>query len=150
MATPVGPPAPAPRRNHALWIGPLLALTGTISYFTVFVRWPALRDVPWVNLPLAALGAIVTLVGARQAFRRGAGRGGRALAAVSLVLGVLPAGMFAAYVFVLSSLLPEPSAATLALAEAPEFALPDHRGDIVRLSELRGRKVVLTFYRGHW
>lgn len=29
---------------------------------------------------------------------------------------------------------------------APDFEVKDHRGNIVRLSDLRGRKVVLWFY----
>lgn len=29
---------------------------------------------------------------------------------------------------------------------APDFALTDHEGETVRLSELRGRRVVLWFY----
>ncbi len=34
---------------------------------------------------------------------------------------------------------------------APDFALPDSRGRIVRLSDALARgPVVLTFYRGHW
>jgi len=33
---------------------------------------------------------------------------------------------------------------------APEFRLPDQNGRIVRLSEARGHKVVLVFYRGYW
>ena len=139
----------APRRNHALWLGPLLSLAGVISYYTVFVRWPVLRDVPWVNLPLATAGAVVAFVGARRAFHR-TGWARRALGVLSLALALLPAGFLAAYVFVISSMMPAPSAATLALVEAPDFSLADHRGRIVTLSELRGRKVVLTFYRGHW
>ena len=31
-------------------------------------------------------------------------------------------------------------------ATAPEFTLPDHRGNDVSLADLRGRKVVLAFY----
>jgi peroxiredoxin Q/BCP len=31
-------------------------------------------------------------------------------------------------------------------APAPDFTLPDHNGDSVRLSDLRGRRVVLYFY----
>ncbi len=31
-------------------------------------------------------------------------------------------------------------------AQAPDFAVLDHNGDEVRLSELRGRKVLLWFY----
>jgi hypothetical protein len=35
--------------------------------------------------------------------------------------------------------------------EAPDFALQDTRGRIVRLAELSARSlVVLTFFRGHW
>ena len=33
---------------------------------------------------------------------------------------------------------------------APDFTLLDRTGEPVALSELRGRKVVLVFYRGHW
>ena len=29
---------------------------------------------------------------------------------------------------------------------APEFQLPDHHGNLVRLRDLRGKKVVLWFY----
>ena len=31
-------------------------------------------------------------------------------------------------------------------AHAPDFAVPDHHGQQVRLSDLRGRKVLLWFY----
>ncbi|MDT8340860.1 MAG: redoxin domain-containing protein [Longimicrobiales bacterium] len=35
--------------------------------------------------------------------------------------------------------------------EAPDFALESYGGDVVRLSDYRGRKaVILVFYRGHW
>jgi len=64
------------RRNHAIWLGPIVTFAGAVSYFLYFARFPSLRDVPWVNLPIVA-------------------------------------------------------------------------GD-VRLSDLRGRKVVLVFYRGFW
>lgn len=33
-------------------------------------------------------------------------------------------------------------------AQAPEFALPDEKGNVVRLSDLRGRNVILVFYPG--
>jgi len=29
---------------------------------------------------------------------------------------------------------------------APDFAIPDHHGNTVRLEDLRGRKIVLFFY----
>ena len=40
---------------------------------------------------------------------------------------------------------------TLAIGKkAPDFDLPRDGGGTLNLSGLRGRKVVLTFYRGHW
>ncbi|PYQ51967.1 MAG: hypothetical protein DMF59_06180 [Acidobacteria bacterium] len=34
--------------------------------------------------------------------------------------------------------------------QAPDVTLPDQNGKAVRLSETRGHKVVLVFYRGYW
>lgn len=33
---------------------------------------------------------------------------------------------------------------------APDFSLASRTGERVTLSELRGRRIVLVFYRGHW
>ncbi len=33
---------------------------------------------------------------------------------------------------------------------APDFTLLDRHGEPVTLSDLRGRRIVLVFYRGHW
>ena len=33
---------------------------------------------------------------------------------------------------------------------APDFSLQSLKGESVRLSELRGSKVIMIFYRGHW
>lgn len=33
---------------------------------------------------------------------------------------------------------------------APDFALPDASGHLVRLSSFRGQDVLLDFYRGYW
>ena len=56
------------RRNHAAWIGPLVVFTGAVSYFLVFVRFPTVRDVPWVNLPWVAIGLVISFVGLRGNF----------------------------------------------------------------------------------
>lgn len=34
--------------------------------------------------------------------------------------------------------------------KAPDFALPSANGKTVRLSDLRGHKVLIDFYRGYW
>jgi len=137
------------RRNHYVWIGLVVTFVSAVSYFTLFSRVPALRDFPWVNLPLVVLGVALSAVGARRAFASpGAWRkvAGSGALAVSALLGAL----FCGYVFFLSYLLPEPTALTMQLDRAPDVTLLDHRGRPVGLDSLRGRKVVLTFYRGHW
>jgi peroxiredoxin len=34
--------------------------------------------------------------------------------------------------------------------EAPDFELPSHLGDNVRLSQMRGKNVVIAFYPASW
>jgi hypothetical protein len=139
---------PATRRNHALWLGPLLAVAGVLTYFTVFVRWPPVRDVPWVNLPLVALGIAVSVRGlgrawARRGWRRASGLAG---VTVSSALGVL----LTWYCFAFSYRLP---AAALALdvgAPVPAVTLTDHIGRPVDLARAATRPLVLVFYRGFW
>jgi cytochrome oxidase Cu insertion factor (SCO1/SenC/PrrC family) len=44
-------------------------------------------------------------------------------------------------------------AAPMAVAvgqEAPDFTAPDSNGEPLTLSSLRGRPVLLKFFRGHW
>jgi hypothetical protein len=137
-------------RNHALWLGPLLALAGVVSYFTLFVRWPALRDFPWVNLPVALAGVGLSALAAWRAFFRSERYRGKILGSGGLVLSLGLGTLFCFYIFFFSYMLPEPQEATLVLAAAPDVALTDQDGGTVRLAELRGKKVVLTFYRGHW
>jgi hypothetical protein len=138
------------RRNHALWLGPLLTFAGGVTYFTTFARWAPLRDFPWVNLPLVLGGLLLSAAGLRRAWRTAPRRRTRALAVAGCAGSGLLATLFCLYVFALSYALPAPGARTLALEQAPDFALLDQRGESVRLSALRGRKVVLTFYRGFW
>lgn len=46
--------------------------------------------------------------------------------------------------------LPKPQTASAEGKEAPDFSLPDQEGREVKLSSLRGHRVVLIFYRGYW
>ncbi len=139
----------AMKRNHLIWIGPLVAFAAVVSYFEVFARFPALRDFPWVNLPLVVLGAALSALGVRRAFGRSLFRG-KTLAAVGLALSLLITAAFFAYVFWLTYFLPPPSDTTLGLVEAPDFRLAASTGETVRLSDFEGRKVALVFYRGFW
>ncbi len=138
------------KRNHLIWIGPLVAFAGLVSYFMVFARFAALRDFPWLNLPLVILGAVLSAVGAWRAFGRPEVFRGKVLGSLGLALSLSLASLFCAYVFWITYQVPAPSETALALVEAPGFALTSNAGETVRLSDFAGRKVVLVFYRGFW
>jgi len=131
-----------PRRNHAAWVGPLLSLAGLLSYFTVAVRFPDLRDVPVLNLTvvLAGLALSVWAVLPRRSLWSVAGLAVSAVAAAALF----------GYVFVLSEQLPATAEVVPVGAPAPPFTLPDGEGRSVSLADFAGERVVLVFYRGFW
>lgn len=141
---------PARRRNHAIWLGPAVTFCGAVSYFTVFVTYPALRDFPWVNLPVVLLGVALSALGLWRAFRRSPVFGGKRLGAAGFALSLILGGLFVFYIFSFTYRLPAPGAMSRTLTDVQDFTLNDHSGQPVRLGELRGRKVVLIFYRGHW
>lgn len=144
------PPGPARRRNHAIWLGPAVTFCGAVSYFTVFVGYPTLRDFPWVNLPLVLVGVALSALGLWRAFRRSSVFRGKYLGTVGFAVSLFLGGLFFFYVFAYSYRLPGPTPTSRALIDVQDFALTDHGGKPFRLGELRGRKVVLVFYRGHW
>jgi hypothetical protein len=141
---------PRRRRNHALWLGPLVTLAGALSYFVFFARFPALRDVPWINLAAVAGGVGWSSVALWRAWARPECCRGRRLGVASVAGSVLLAAGFGAYVFVLSYGLPAPTPRALDLVQAPEFSLGDQDGREITLAGLRDRKIVLVFYRGYW
>jgi len=142
--------AERPPRNHALWLGPLVAFGGMVSYFQFFVRFPTLRDFPWVNLPLVLIGIALSLGGFWGAYVRGSRWPVKLAASLGLALSLLFGGFLIAYVFGISNSLPSTTLITRSLEQAPDFALEDSAGRVHRLSDYRGSKVVLVFYRGHW
>mgnify|MGYP003640538331 CR=1 FL=1 len=131
------------------WLGPLLTFVAFVSYFLVFARFPATRDVPWISLPLIILGFVLTVLGLRKNWAS-AGRWSRLFQSTGVVVSFFFLALFLAYVFVISYQVPEPTPQTLALKQAPGFELTDANGQTVRLDDYRGKLVVLTFYRGHW
>ena len=138
------------RWNHWAWIGPLLTFAAVVSYFLYFSRFPALRDFPWVNLPLAALGLLASAVAVWRAFARREEWRGRILAPLGLGLSMAFAGFLVGYVFFLSNQVPAPTETSVGLTAVPDLTLTDQNGRAVRLTDFRGRKLVLTFYRGYW
>ncbi len=49
-----------------------------------------------------------------------------------------------------AQVLPKPQIASAQGKRAPNFALQDQDGKTVRLSSLRGQRVLLVFFRGTW
>jgi uncharacterized membrane protein len=129
-------------KNHLIWIGVLVSLVGLISYFTVFARFPATRDIPWVNLPLVFVGLVLSLLAVR--------RRASIFSVTGLLLSAACAVLLSGYVFILSEQLPEVERVVALGAEAPAFTLIDDTGSAVSLADFRGAPVVLVFYRGFW
>ena len=46
--------------------------------------------------------------------------------------------------------LPRPQTTSAEGKPAPNFALKDQHGKTVRLAAMRGKRVLLIFYRGYW
>lgn len=136
------------RRNHALWLAPLLAVFGLVSYYALFARWPITRDVPWANFAILALAFGLSLVGLRRAWPRGLWR--RIAGVASLAVCTLLPAFLAFYTWSLSYGLPDAEGALAVGETVPAARLLDQTGREVDLeSEARG-SMLLVFYRGHW
>ena len=136
--------------KHVVWMGLLITLVGFLSYFLYFYQFPATRDFPVVNLPIVALGVAFTASGCWSVFKHGHRSLGKALAGLSLLLSLGVGGLLIFYVFYYSYQLPASVGAPALETAAPDFTLLDQSGKEVSLSELRGKKVIIDFYRGNW
>ena len=130
------------KRNHAAWIGPLVALIGLITYFTVAVRFPDLRDSAIVNLVMVVGGAAIAAWGL---LRRSNWKSW-----IGLGMAVFFASLLFGYVFVLSNQLPSADTAVAVGSTAPPLELPDQTGRAVSLDAFKGERVLVVFYRGFW
>ena len=117
-----------------------VALAGAIGYFSL-LRIPTIRN--HFGLALAALGVSVLLPVLAVSLRGGL------LPIVALAIAVLLFGGGAFFHFWYSRL---PTGVKVVVGQpAPDFTLPDARGQAVTLSSFKGQKtVVLVFYRGYW
>jgi hypothetical protein len=138
--------------NAFVWAGFGVSLLAFLSYYMVFIRWPATRDVPWANLLLFFVGGVFLGIGLNRAYREPGRYRGKISGAVLGALSLLVCGLFCYLNFSLAKDLPSANAGLHAGQQAPGFALSDANGKPVRLSELlkNNRAVVLIFYRGYW
>jgi hypothetical protein len=86
--------------NWAVWTGASLVFLGVISYPLFFVRFPALRDFPWANLPMVALGLVLLALGLVRAFRRSDLFRGKIFGSVLAVLALAFSGFFLYGIFI--------------------------------------------------
>jgi hypothetical protein len=142
------------KRNLAAWLGLVLGLLGVVGFFAGIVsgfgpRTPTLRDTALPSLILIGLGLGLSAIGIRRAVGRHPTHRGRILAPLLGALNLAVATLFILMLYPFAT-LPEAMAAPAVGSAAPNFRLGDHTGAPLELAALRGKNVVLVFYRGHW
>jgi hypothetical protein len=120
---------------------PLLAIGGFVAYFLVTTRLGIYRSVPWEYLAVIAAGAGL-----------GAWRLARAPGLASGLSALLSAGVlgFALWYLLGYSMYAAREERPRAGDRFPDFTLADSTGGSFHLGELRGKRVLLLFYRGDW
>ncbi|MGA2098779.1 MAG: hypothetical protein ABSH39_20995 [Candidatus Acidiferrum sp.] len=155
--------------NWAVWTGTSLVFLGVISYPLFFVRFPALRDFPWANLPMIALGLVLLALGLVRAFRYSDLFRGKIFGSVLAVLALAFSGFFLYGIFIgARHVLPPSHGAPQVGQTAPDFTLPDSQNHPVSLTGTLNSRftpdsatraatsaastagVILIFYRGYW
>ena len=135
------------RFNWPLWTGFVLSVAAFVTYFAIFVRFPVMRDVPWLTFFLFAGAITLLIIGLRRASAR------RPLAWIVAILGTLIAAFFC-FCIVEGRQLPASEGAPGLGAKAPEFVLLDTNRKPVALQQLLtapgAKGVILIFYRGYW
>ena len=134
--------------NHFLWLGPLIAVPGFLSYFAFFSRWPVFRDTAWLNFSILAAALVISAVGLGRAWTRG---GWRRLAGIgsTLVSGGFGA-VLVAYVFFISYQLPTTEGVTAEGEPIPAVTLTSYDGKQINVAEAGQDSAILVFYRGFW
>jgi hypothetical protein len=141
------------RRNGAAWLGLGLGLLGLVSYFALLGLGIGgaksfLRDSALIHLVLVGVGLGCSVVGIRNALERATHRG-RVAAPLLGVLNLGVAVFFLVFLFRFSA-LPDADEVPQVGRAAPDFTLTDDTGQPLQLAALRGKNVLLVFYRGYW
>lgn len=140
-------PGSEQRFNHALWIAPLVAVFGFISYMTLSIRWAVLRDPPWANYALMLVGFGLAV----SAVKRARGRAVRHQALSWLLLPIAPVLLFMLYSYCNEgSVLPPPQTGLVVGDAVPDLRLLDEAGVEVSLKALSEQTTLVIFFRGDW
>lgn len=141
-------PSGAPPRNHALWLAPLVAVAGLLSYFTFFSRWAIFRDHPVANLLILGVAVAWSISGARRAWPSGGLS--RAVGIFGVFVSSALTLLLLYYCYVLSYQLPSAELAAERGTPLPAISLTAHDGSDFELGTARDERMVLVFYRGFW
>ena len=138
--------------NWRIWSGFAVTLLAAFSYVPLFARFPATRDIPWVNLLLFVVAGWLLITGVYRAFAQPERYRGKVSGIVLGALSLGTIGLFCAGTLYIARSLPSPQTALKVGQTAPDFTLTDTGGNPVTLSQLRQghRAVLLIFYRGYW
>ncbi len=149
--------------NWPVWLGFLFSLLAFTSYSLVFARFPATRNVPWVNFLLFGVSAAFLFFGLMRMFGGAQSILGKIVSSILIFLSISIFCVFCFVIFHATKQLPASIGAPKIGQKAPEFALLDTRENLVSLAALlstplnlsnpsRGAPegVLLIFYRGYW
>ncbi len=142
------------RRNWAAGVGLLLGLVGFLSYFIILgmrigPATSSLRDSALLHLIVIGIGLGVSVVAIRRTLGPRPQHRGRWLAPILAAINVCIATLFILFLFPMAT-MPHLEGVPAVGGAAPDFTLLDETGTGRQLAAMRGRNVVLVFYRGHW
>src|SRR5258708_14151500 len=123
--------------NWLVLAGVVVCVICFLSFFFFFVKFPATRGFPWVNLLLFGLAGILSVIGLRRAFTQSDEYRGKIFGSILAALSVAIFGLFAFIVFVESKGLPAAHGSPQVGQKAPEFSLVDTNGRAGKLTEVR-------------
>lgn len=143
---------PNNRQNYymkkALWLGPLFAIVGCITYFTVFSQFPVTRDTPWINLPLVGLGLFLSLVALMAGWKKG-NTIKRVFLAFGAAVSLFFAGFLILYVYVITSQMPMPKSLSF-VSNPNDISLPASGGRTLSMGDYPDKRLLVSFFRGYW
>jgi hypothetical protein len=121
--------------------GMFLAIAGGVSYFLLIdVPWIRSRAIPNIAAVVLGLGLCAYALIQRRS---------KSVIAATVPAALVGIGFLLSFFALMR--LPKPTLTMETAQVAPDFTLPNHRGEPVTLSSWRGRgPVLLVFYRGFW
>ncbi len=134
----------------AIIVGPVIAFVSLVSYFMVFARFPVLRDVPWLNAPLALLGCYLSIRALMVALKNRQQWLRLSFSGLGLLFSVGISSLFFFYITVLSYQMPKGGKTESDLGQIPNIESTTHTGAPFTSADLGGKNWVIVFYRGHW